>query len=491
MGFILLLALILPILSIPAIYFGGKRSSKSAAFILAFVAVVGIILISLTIPAVFSESNHRYTESYQWIPLLNSELNLFVDGISLPMAYMSLIIVVAAAIFSVSYIKSDKNPATYYALMALLATGLLGVFVTSNFLLFYFFWELMVIPTYFLIGGYGYGNSYKTAFKFLIFTHAGAVFVLLGIGAIFMTTNSLDMFQAQNLLLTTAPDIVKWILLSVTIGFAVKMAIVPLHVWLPETYAESPAPMSALISGVLTSAGAYAIIRISMEVIFPAISATTFAHYYVYGLATFGVISALFGSMVALRETDIKKVIAYSSISHMGYLLFGASLFPIEIAITGTVLHIFAHAMSKSLLFLSSGAITSRLETRDINNMGGLASKMPFTASASTTALLSLAGTPPFACFISEFLIFMGAFQLLEIDSFFIIPTAFMLVASVFSLAYALRFMSKVMFGKSRIEGVVPDATGYMKTSMIILTTLTVLIGILPQLIIYVINTMY
>ena len=488
MGFILLLTLILPILSIPLVYLTGKRSSKSAALLLAAIAIVGIVLISTTIPTVLSSPEHKYSETYQWIPLLNSDLVLFVDGISLSMAYVALVILIAASVFSISYIQEKKRPAIYYSLLALLATGLLGVFVTSNFLLFYFFWELMVIPAYFIIGGWGYGDSYRTAFKFFVFTHAGAVFVLLGIGATYMATSSLDMFQVKDLLMAT-PEIAKWILLSVTLGFAVKMAIVPLHIWLPETYSESPAPMSALLSGVLTSAGAYAIIRISMGTIFPAISTTTFATIFMYGLAAFGVASALFGSLVALRERDIKRVIAYSSISHMGYLLFGISLFPIEIAITGTVLHIVAHAMSKGLLFLSSGVITTRLSTRNLDDMGGLAAKIPFTATAATTASLSLAGTPPFACFISEFLIFMGAFQMMQIDAFYVVPTAIMLVAAVLSLAYSLRFMSKIFFGKPKSDQKVEDATGFMKISLALLTLFTVLIGILPQFIIYLINT--
>src|SRR5208337_4347365 len=170
------------------------------------------------------------------------------------------------------------------------------------------------------------------------------------------------------------------------------------------------------------------------------------------------VLSAFFGSLIALVSTDIKRLIAYSSIAHMGYIMFGLSLFPANaaagtvvllssaIAITGTVLHIISHALSKGLLFLSAGGIMHQTEKRDIRRMGGLASKMPFTAVSSTIAALSIGGAPPFACFISEFLIFVGAFDVMRVDSFYILPTALMLVATVLSLAYMLRFVSMIFF---------------------------------------------
>jgi NADH-quinone oxidoreductase subunit M len=349
------------------------------------------------------------------------------------MAIITLILILTAAIFSINYMQEKKGLAEYYALLTLLSVGLVGVFITSNLMLFYFCWELMLLPSYFIIGGWGYREPYRAAFKFFIFTHAGAVFVLLGIGAIFMVTGDLDMFQAQTALMSSNPELVKWILLSLTIGFAVKMAAVPVHMWLPDAHSEAPAPMSALLSGVIISAGAYAVLRVALLTVFPAVSATEFGNLFLHGLTVFGVISAFFGSLIALVETDIKRIIAYSSIAHMGYVLFGLSLFPFQEPITGTVLHLVNHAVSKGLFFLSAGAVMKQLEIRDIREMGGLAGKMPITATTSTTAALSIAGIPPFACFMSEFLIFVGAFQTINIDNFYLIPTALMLVATVLS----------------------------------------------------------
>ena len=492
MPYTLLISLLLPALGFPFVYLAGRKSAKAAALAIALITIANLALILTTVPAVMNNSNNRYEEFYDWIPVFNSQFSLFVDGISLSMVILTLTIVLAAVIFSINYMQGRKNLATYYALISLLSVGLVGVFIASNLLLFYFFWELMIVPAYFILGNWGYKDSYKAAFKFFIYTHAGAVFIVLGIGGIFMLTNTLDMSQAAQLLMNANPEYVKYILIAVTAGFAVKMAIVPLHSWLPDAYSEAPAPMSALLSGVITSAGAYAVIRISLLTVLPAlqINSATFATDFLYGLSIFGVISAFFGSFLALRETDIKKVMAYSSISHMGYILFGFSLFPIQIAMTGTVLQIITHGVSKGLFFLTAGAIMTQLSTRNIREMGGLAGKMPITATSSIIAALSLAGTPPFACFISEVLIFMGAFQAIQAGAnFFIIPTALMLIATVLSLGYSLRFISNVFFGQPKTEQKTIEVPNFMKAGMIILAVLVIIIGIYPTFFLNLIGT--
>jgi NADH-quinone oxidoreductase subunit M len=476
----LLLTLLLPTLAVPVVYLMGKKSAKAAAVLVALIAIADVVLLFTTVPIVLDPAaEHKYVESYYWIPVLGSSFTLFVDGISLSMAIITLTLILAAVLFSVSYMQEKKGLAEYYALLTLLFIGLVGVFITSNLMVFYFCWELMLVPAYFIIGGWGYKEPYRAAFKFFIFTHAGAVFVLLGVGAIFMVTGSLDIFEAQTALMTAQPDLVKWILLSLTAGFAVKMAVVPVHMWLPDAHSEAPAPMSALLSGVIIGAGAYAILRVSLGTVFPSLMATDFGSLFLHGLAVFGVISAFFGSLIALVENDIKRIIAYSSIAHMGYILFGLSLFPFKEAIAGTVLHLVNHAVSKGLFFLSAGAVMKQLEIRDIREMGGLAGQMPITAISSTTAALSIAGVPPFACFISEFLIFVGAFQTINNDSFYLLPTALMLLATVLSLAYALRYVSHIFFGPSRFEKV-KEVPLFMKCAMIILVVLVIVLGIWP-----------
>ncbi len=508
----LLAVFAIPTLSIPFVYFTGKKSPKAAAIFVALIALVNIILVLSTVPTVLNSATHRYVESYNWISVIHTSFTLFTDGISVSVALISLALILVAAIFSINYMAGKKHLAAYYALLSMLAVGMVGVFLTSNLILFYFCWELMLVPAYFIVGEWGYRDSYKQAFKLFIWTHAGAVFVLLGIGGVYVATGGqTDMFAAQTALMGVASSsIVKWILIALTAGFAVKMAVIPVHIWLPDAHSEAPAPMSALLSGVIISAGAYAILRLSLGMVFPAVG-ITFGTNFLYALAIVGVLSAFFGSLIALVSTDIKRLIAYSSIAHMGYIMFGLSLFPVNVAagsavilvsslaITGTVLHIVSHAISKGLLFLTAGGVMHQTEKRDIRKMGGLAGKMPFTAVSSTIAALSIAGAPPFACFISEFLIFVGAFQVIKTDSFYIIPTALMLVATVISLAYMLRFTSKVYLGQpvadevAVAEGEMPhkivDVSNWMKLSLAILVVLVVLVGIYPTFFINLIQT--
>ena len=483
----LLSMLILSASTIPIVYFLGKKSPKAAAYLVALTCMCDIALLFTTLPSILNDANHIYMESYYWIPVLRSSFTLFVDGVSLSMAIVTLVLIFASSLFSISYMHEKKSLAEYYALLALLSIGLVGVFITSNLMLFYFCWELMLVPAYFIIGGWGYREPYRAAFKFFIFTHAGAVFVLLGIGAIFMVSGDLDIFTAK-LALMANPDLARWILLSFTAGFAVKMAVVPVHMWLPDAHSEAPAPMSALLSGVVISAGAYAILRISVGTVFPAVIATNFGTQFLHALTFFGMISAFFGALIALVESDIKRIIAYSSIAHMGYVLFGLSLFPYNEAITGTTFHLVSHAVSKGLLFLTAGAVMKQLEIRDIRQMGGLAGQMPITATSSIIAALSIAGIPPFACFISEFLIFVGAFRAIANDSFYTVMTALMLIATVLSLAYALRFIGHVFFGQSKHEKIV-DVPLSMKLAMGILTVLVVILGVWPTFFIHLITS--
>jgi len=475
----LLIALMLPALAIPVVYGVGKKSAKTAALILSLISIVSLCILVTLIPTVLNEG--QYIESYYWIPTLGSAFTLFVDGISLSLAIVTLILVAAATVYSINYMEEKKSLPEYYALMSLLTIGLVGVFITSNLLLFYFCWELMLVPTYFIIGGWGYRESFKAAFKFFIFTHAGAIFVLLGIGAIYMLTGTLDIFEAQAILATIDPSVLNWVLISFTAGFAVKMAIVPLHMWLPDAHGEAPAPMSALLSGVIIGAGGYAVLRIALGTVYTAMMPT--GNEFLLVLSFFGVLSAFYGSFLALAETDIKRIIAYSSISHMGYVLFALSLFPFAEGITGGVLHLVNHAASKGLLFLTAGAVMHQTGVRDIKEMGGLASKMPLTAIASAIAAFSIGGIPPFACFMSEFHIFVGAVTAAGSVGSYYLPTVLMLIATVFSLAYVLRYFWKVFLESPTVQrNDIKDPHIFIIIAMIALAAFVVILGIYPGL---------
>jgi len=466
-------------LSIPFIYLAGRRSPRIAAALLLLTYLLGLALLYSVVGEVTLSGYH--IERYTWIPVLGTTFTLFVDGIGVSMAAMTLCLLIAVIPFSLGYMDGEEGLGTYFAFLSLLTIGLVGVFITSCLLAFYFFWELMLIPTYFLIARWGYRKPEEVAFKFFIFTHAGAVFVLIGIGAIFMLTGTLDILQAQKLLLDSPPDILWWVLAFFTIGFSVKMATVPVHMWLPDAHAEAPAPISALLSGVIIEAGAYAILRISLQTVLPALpmvgAGTTFLHI----LCGFGVLSAFYGAFNALAENDVKRVIAYSSISHMGYVLFGLSLSSSPIGLIGTVFHLLAHMTSKGLLFLTAGIVMKQTGLRDIREMGGLGGKMPLTVTSFAVSAFSIAGMPPLACFVSEFMLFTGGFHAASRDPFFLWSTALAVLATVLSTGYVLRLFWRVFLGEPK-NGSVPKPSLWMTLPSLALALSIIYLGVYPRL---------
>ena len=479
---LLLTILVIFTLAIPMTYLAERKYAGAGAYILLLAAIISFILILSLIPDVLNPVNdHRYVESYNWIPVINASFSLFLDGISLSLTIVVLLLMAGISLYSHDYMQNQKNPGQYYALISLLSLGLIGIFITSNLLLFYFFWELILIPSYFIIGEWGGENSYGVAFKFIIITHAGAVLVLLGIGAAYVVTHSFDIFLVQTTLAAAQSGLAIWILIALTIGFAVKLAVVPAHIWLPDTYAESPTPMAALLGGVMTTAGAYGILRLSLGMVYSTLASIALSLSFIHVLAIFGVASALFGSLLAISEKDVNRLLAYSSISHMGYVVFGLSLFPNPLAIIAVVLHLLNHGLSKGLFFLSTGDIVKQTGTRIIDDISGVGSQMPITGTGAAIAALSIGGVPPFACFISEFFIFISAFQVLALDSFYFIPVLLMLSVNVFSLAYSTRFVGSVLLGPVKDETLHEKSKAIMAV-VFILAAVIIIIGFMPSI---------
>jgi NADH-quinone oxidoreductase subunit M len=479
---VLLIILVLFTIAIPTTYLAERKHTGSGGAILSLVAMVSFILILSIIPSILNPANnHRYVETYYWIPEIDASFSLFLDGISLSLASIALVIISAVSAYSHDYMQDRKNPGQFYALTTLLSLGLMGIFITSNLLLFYFFWELILIPSYFIIGEWGSHDSYGIAFKFIIITHAGAVLVLLGIGSAFVETGSLNIFQVQSILTTMQSGITIWMLIALTIGFAVKLAVVPAHIWLPDTYSEAPAPMSALLGGVMTTAGAYGILRLSLGMVYSTLNSIVLKLSFIHILAIFGVASALFGSLLAISEKDVNRLLAYSSISHMGYVVFGLSLFPNPLAIIAVVLHLLNHGLSKGLFFLSTGEIVKQTGTRIMDDISGVGSQMPITSTGAAIAALSIGGVPPFACFISEFFIFISAFQVVGLDSFYLIPTILMLSVNVFSLAYSTRFVGSVLLGPVK-NNQLHEKSKILMVVALILVSIIIIIGFLPTI---------
>jgi len=382
----------------------------------------------------------------------------------------------------------------YYALLLLYNAGILGVVLATNLFQFYIFWELMLIPSYFLIAEWGTKpKSTGIALKYFIFTHIGAVLIIVGIAGMWAlssvptlnmydftgTTPVINLSWAFPPLLSSSAifafEIMKILIILFTIGFAVKMAIFPLHTWLPDAHAEAPTPISVILSGVMIETAAYAMIRILMTFMLPAYS------IFVYIIMGFGLVTMIYGGIMALTQKDTKRLFAYSSVSQMGYIFLGLGT-AILLGVVGATFHIFTHALGKGLLFMVAGVLIFQIghqRGRDINAMGGLARKMPWTVTIALIAGLSIAGTPPLAGFLSEFIIFGGA---AFAYTFFLV--IFAVASTALTAGYILWFVKRVFFGSTPndLENVT-DSPLTMRIPMILLALFIIVLGLWPWIV--------
>ncbi|MCW3976081.1 MAG: NADH-quinone oxidoreductase subunit M [Candidatus Bathyarchaeota archaeon] len=464
---LMLYSIIIPIIASPIAYLFGKRIGRVGNGILSTVAfAISTLMLFSYLNRVLD--GEIISESYGvWIGLFKLDMSFLMDHLSLTISLLIAGISTLAAIYSISYMEHEHDQEIYFTCLLLFVGGMIGVVLASNLILFYLFWEMMLIPSYFLIAHWGKGRPKITGFKYFMFTHAGAACLLFGILWSYSLAGTFDFLKLSTALQSAPFDALRWIMILMFIGFAVKLAIFPVHTWLPDAHAEAPTPISVLLSGVMIKCGAYAMARITLT-FFPSSVATVS-----YALLVLAIITMLWGGLMAFAQTDIKRLLAYSSVSQAGYILFGLmSLYSLGIA--GGLFHIINHGIAKSLLFMSAGAIIYSTGIRDMRKLGGLASKMPITAVAVLCGALSIAGTPPFGGFASEWMIFAGAFE-----AGFMILGALAIIATIITIGYYLKMIKNVFFGevpKNLKE--VKEAPSYMLVPMSILTFFTVIFGI-------------
>src|SRR5687767_13043024 len=340
-----------------------------------------------------------------FIPQIGSSLRIGVDGVSLPLVILNAFLGFLVVLISW---KFELRPQLYFVLVQFLQTAVTGVFVTLDLFVFFLFWELELAPMFLLIGIWGGARREYAAMKFIIYTIAGSAFMLVGILALFFTTGvgTFDLFRISDgaKALPVATQVLMFLLLFV--GFAVKVPIVPFHTWLPDAHVEAPTPISVLLAGILLKMGGYGLIRLCVTLLPDG------ARVLVPFLVILGVVGVIYGAMLALAQIngDLKKMIAYSSVSHMGYVIVGLAALTTT-GIQGAVMQMFTHGTITALLFTMVGLVYDRTHTRIIPDMSGLAPKMPFIASAFVMAGLASLGLPGMNGFIGEFLVFMGAFE--------------------------------------------------------------------------------
>ena len=449
----------------------GRNEKLLKWLAIVFTAVPFILAVYLF--AVFDRSaaGVQFEEYYLWIAPLNAHYHLGVDGLSMPLLLLTTFLGFLAVLISW---KVHTRAREFFAWMLLMETSIIGVFVSLDLLLFFVMWEIEVIPMYFLIAIWGSGRKQYSATKYLIYTLFGSAFMLAGILALYFTTGSLSMVDIANNGLAMAQTALPaaamfWLLF---IGFAVKLPMFPLHTWLPDAHTDAPTAVSVMLAGVLIKMGGYGMLRTVS--IFPGP-----AQEYAQILIILALVGIIYGAAVTLLQTDIKRMIAYSSISHMGYVLLG--IFALgTISMTGAALQMFSHGVVTGLLFALAGLVIHNIKVRDLRQLGGLARQIPVICVLFSIAGLASLGLPLTSGFAAEFLVFLGAYNSTVVAGMQVY-TIIAIAGVVLTAGYILWILQQAFFGPVKAEfTAVKDADGLEKVYSFLLVAVIILVGVYP-----------
>ncbi|HVE14831.1 MAG TPA: NADH-quinone oxidoreductase subunit M [Elusimicrobiota bacterium] len=465
----------LAILFIPKEKAGAVRATAIAATGAAF-------LLSLLALAQFEPGGPQldavrmqFVERYSWIPTFDIHYYLGVDGLSLPLIVLTTLLSLLAAVYSMNITVRVKE---FYFWFLALEVGMIGVFAALDFFLFYMFWELTLVPMYFLIGVWGGPKKEFAAIKFFLFTLFGSVFMLLGILALYFSSNphTFDMLELMKASSGWSKDFQVLVFLAFYLGFAVKVPAFPFHTWLPLAHVEAPTGVSVILAGVLLKMGVYGLMRVCYQILPAGFD------WFLPWLVVIAFINIVYGALCAMAQTDMKKMVAYSSVNHMGYCLLGLAAVSAT-GFNGAVLQMINHGLITGALFLLVGVIYDRAHTRDISAFGGLAAKLPVYAALMSLTCFASLGLPGLAGFISEFLCFLGAFHAWKLY------TTLSVIGILVTAAFFLRMLQKVFLGPLNAKWAdLPDMDGRELISVAPLAALTVLFGVWPKLLLDVMN---
>jgi len=423
-----------------------------------------------------SSSELQFIERRPWIPELGMTYVMGVDGLSFPMILLTSLLMLAAVIGSATMIHERVKG--YFAWIFLLEFSLLGVFMAQDWFLFYVFWEIGLVPMFFLIGLWGGANKATATMTFFLYTLAGSIFMLLGIIAVYLaaephTFDMLALTQAREGW-TRAFQIGPF--LAFFIGFAVKIPVFPLHGWLPLAHVEAPAPVSIILSGLLLKMGAYGLMRVSG--LLPA-GLEWFAPF----LLAIAMINIIYGAVLSWRQTDLKSMVAFSSISHMGFVVLGIAALNAT-GFSGAVFQMVTHGIITGALFLLVGILYERTHTREVGDFGGLATRIPVYSAMMSLALLASMGMPGLAQFVGEFHALVGAFQRWGLWA--VIASIGILVSAAFSL----RTIAKMFMGAFNPRwSNLSDLNALEMLAVVPLAILMVVLGLFPSLLLRLMDT--
>ena len=467
-------------------FFGKDNGSAIKRFALG-VAIVDFLL-SIPLWLYFDKNGtgarlFQFKERFDWIPSLGVEYSFGIDGIALLLILLTTLTGVIA-IYS-SFAAIDFRQKEYYVLLLMLQTGMIGTFCALDFFLFYVFWEIMLVPMYFIIGIWGGARRLYAAIKFFLYTLSGSVLMLLSILALYFFNSegipflnikglgadlSFDVLRYHDIGHLIPPNLQLWIFLGFFFGFAIKVPMFPFHTWLPDAHVEAPTAGSVILAAVLLKMGTYGFVRFALPILPDG------TQQMVIPVVVLSIIGIIYGALVSLVQKDMKKLVAYSSVSHLGFVMLG--MFALNpMGLRGSVLQMINHGISTGALFLLVGIIYERRHTRLISEYGGLAKQMPMYATLFLIAALSSMGLPALNGFIGEFTILLGA------ANRSIVWAAFAAVGIVLGAAYLLWLYQRVFWGPldNPANQGLPDVNRRELFTLIPLVILMVWIGIAPR----------
>jgi len=462
------------------------RNVRITAALFTFIAFA----LSIALFVIFDrDGGLQFIEQAKWIESIGAQYYLGVDGLSLPMVILTTFIGLVAVFVSW---KINLRTKEYYIWLLLLETGILGVFCSLDLLLFFLFWEVELIPMYMLITIWGSGRKEYSAIKFVVYTLFGSAFMLAGILTLYYsasphTFSMVDIASGAAMLIPVIP--LASIFFLIFIAFAIKLPVFPLHTWLPDAHTDAPTVVSVILAGVLLKMGAYGMIRLVAGFgdggIVPGV-----AEDYATIIVAFAVISVLYGAAATMRQTDLKKLIAYSSVSHMGFVLLG--IFALnQLSFSGAVLQMFSHGLITGLLFAMVGLVYDKTHQRQIPLLGGLARQMPVICVVFSVAGLAALGLPTTIGFAAEFTVFMGSYNS---SAFYGIQTCVVLavLGIVVGAGYILWMLERVFYREPKAEyDGVGDADNMEKAYIFTFVALIMLFGVYPRLLLDVIAPVF
>ena len=460
---------ILGVLLLAGIPGSNRNAIRQATLVISIVHfLIALPLWWLYVPG---GAEYQFVEQVPWIESLGVEYHLGVDGVSILLTLLTVLLTPLAVLGSWRYI--DRHVKEFHILLLILTTGMLGVFFALDLFVFYVFWELMLVPMYFLIGVWGGEQRIYAAVKFFLYTFIGGLLMLVGILALYFyherATGAYTTSLADLIALDIPADLQLGLFLAFAIAFAIKVPMFPFHTWLPDAHVQAPTAGSVILAGVLLKMGTYGFYRFAMP-LFP--EAARDALPWIAGLAVVGII---YGAMVALVQPNVKKLVAYSSVSHLGFVMLG--LFALNATgVQGSVIQMINHGVSTGALFFICGMLYERRHTYEIESFGGLSAVMPVFAVVFMIVTLSSIGLPGLNGFVGEFLILVGMFQ--SHPWLTGIGTAGVILAAY----YMLRMFQRVMFGEADREANrgMPDLSGRELAVLLPLVALIVWIGVYP-----------